>query len=101
MAYRVVILDEAQREYRDIVDYLDNVLGSPQAACGFMDEFDRQLSLIADNPELFALARLPELVGRGYRTAHVNNYVMLYKATDRLVVVAHVFHQTQDYARFV
>lgn len=101
MASDVVILDEAQREYRAIVDYLANVLKSPQAACGFMDEFDRQLSLIADNPALFALSRMPELAARGYRTAHINNYLMLYAVRDDTVVVAHIVHQAQDYARLV
>ena len=99
MAYEAVILDEAKREFRGIVDYLCNVLESPQAAANFMDEFEHQVSVISDNPELFALSRLPELAARGYRTAHVNNYIMLYKVADDLVIIAHIFHQTQDYAR--
>jgi len=101
MACKKVILDEAQREYRAIVSYLVEVLKSPQAAANFMDAFDEQLSLIAENPEIFALSRVPELAARGYRTALVNNYVMLYKAHEDKIVVAHVFHQTQDYARLV
>lgn len=101
MAYRRVILKSAQVEYREIVAYLAEVLKSPQAAVRFMNEFDYQLDLIAENPELFSLSRMPELAARGYRTAHVNNYLMLYKIQDQSVVVAHVFHQSQDYARLV
>ncbi|WP_166079049.1 type II toxin-antitoxin system RelE/ParE family toxin [Xiamenia xianingshaonis] len=101
MAYKLVILDEAKREEQDIVDYLVNVLKSPQAAAHFLDELDYQLGLIADNPQLFALSRVPELAQRGYRTVQVNNYIMLYKTEGDLVIVAHLFHQIQDYARLV
>lgn len=101
MAYEAVILDEAKREFRGITDYLCNVLESPQATAAFMGEFERQIALIVDNPELFALSRLPELAARGYRTAHVNKYAMLYKTEGDLVIIAHIFHQTQDYARLI
>lgn len=101
MAYRAVILREAQREYHDIVAYLAEILKSPQAAGNFMDEFARQLGLVRNNPELHALSRMPELASRGYRPMPVNNYVALYKIDGDAVVVAHVFHQSQDYARLV
>ena len=101
MAYRKVILDEATREYREIVIYLAEILQSLQAAADFMDEFDCQLSLVAENPLLFGLSRMPGLAARGYRTMHVNNYVALYRVKDDMVVVAHIFHQTQNYASLV
>ena len=44
---------------------------------------------------------MPELAARGYRTMHVNNYVALYRVKDDMVVVAHIFHQTQNYASLV
>lgn len=101
MAYKKVILKSAQAEYRDIVSYLVEVLKSPQAAARFMNEFDYQLDLIAEAPEMFSLSRMPELAARGYRAAHVDNYLMLYKIQGQNVVVAHVSHQSQDYARLI
>ncbi len=101
MTYKVVILEESQREYRSIVDYLSNVLKSRQAAKNFIDEFDRQVCLISDNPNVFSLSRLPELAALEYHTAFVNRYVMLYKMKEDAAMIAHIFHQTQDYARLV
>lgn len=101
MAYRVVILDEAQKEYEAIVAYLIDVLQSPQAAINFMDEFDYQVSIIRENPFIHNLSRMPELAAKGYRTVLVNHYIALYKTSQDLIVVAHIFHQTQDYARLV
>ena len=98
MAYKRKILEEAAREYREIVSYLATVLCSPDAARGFMDEFEHQLDLVCDMPELYGLSRLAVL---GYRPMRVKNYVALYKIVDDTVVIAHVFHQSQDYARLV
>lgn len=101
MTCRTVILDEAKREYRKIVDYLARVLCNNQAATGFVNEFSRQVDLIADNPNIHALSRLPELANRGYRACFIGNYVMLYKTVGKTLYIAHIFHQSQDYAKLV
>ncbi|MGO5317115.1 type II toxin-antitoxin system RelE/ParE family toxin [Paraeggerthella hongkongensis] len=101
MAYEYVILRGAQNDYRGIVEYLLDVKRSPQAARRFVDEFDRQLGIVCDNPLLHALSRMPELASLGYRSFFVNKYIVLYAFRDDRVVVAHVLHQTQDYARLV
>lgn len=99
MACEYVILKGAQDDYRGIVEYLLDVKKSPQAALRFANEFDRQLEIACDNPLLHALSRMPELASLGYRAFFVNKYVALYFYRDGRVVVAHVFHQAQDYAR--
>lgn len=101
MAYKVVVLEGAQREIKEIVNYLVNILQSPQAASNFLDEFDHQVDLLKSNPDLFAIPMLPELAAKNYHTSHINNYIMLYSVRNEYVYVAHVFHQTQDYARLV
>lgn len=100
-AYNAIVLEGAQRDYEGIVEYLLHVKKSPQAALGFMDEFDRQLDIVRENPLVHALSRMPELAGLGYRAFPVQNYVALYFFRDERVVVAHIFHQTQDYASIV
>jgi len=101
MAYSVTIAAEAMREYERIVAYLSNTLKSPKAAKGFLDEFICQVGLIRENPELHALSRMPELAAKGYRPLLVSNYVALYKIAGDAVVIAHVFHQSQDYAKLI
>lgn len=95
MAYRKVILAEAQQEYRDIVGYLVGMLRSEQAARNFMEEFDKQVNLVAENPELYGLSRVPELAERGYRCASVNNYIALYKVADGQIVVCRIVHKSR------
>ena len=101
MAYSVTIAAEARREYEQIVSYLAGTLKSPSAARGFADEFDRQVSHIRENPELHALSRMPELAAKGYRPLLVKSYVALCKIAGESIVIAHIFHQSQDYARLV
>lgn len=101
MAYRKVLLGSARQEYREIIEYLVDVLKNSQAAVDFMDEFDHQFDLIARDPELYALSSLPELAGRGYRRFLAKKYLVLYRIQGDRVVIAHIFHQSQDYARLV
>lgn len=101
MAYKRRILEEAAREYRDIVSYLATVLCCPDAARGFMDEFEYQLDFVCEMPELYGLSHLKELAVLGYHPMRVKNYVALYKIVGDVVVIAHVFHQSQDYAKLI
>lgn len=101
MAYRKVILAEAQQEYRDIVGYLVGMVQSEQAARNFIEEFDKQVNLVAESPELYGLSRVPELAERGYRCAPVNNYIALYKVADDRIVVCRIIHKSRDYARLL
>ena len=101
MACRAVILESAAREYEQVASCLADVLGSPSAAASFVDEFGHQLSLVRESPEVHALSRMPELAARGYRAMLVGGYAALCKADGDAVVAAHVFHQSQGYARLV
>ena len=101
MAYRRRILPRAESELKEIVSYLCEVLGSPGAARSFLDDFMGQVDALCEHPFMRPLSHLPELAALGYRSAPVGNYLFLYRVTDDWVVVAHVFHQSQDYARLV
>ena len=88
----VVITKTAQLEYLSIASYLEGALGSPQAAQNFKREFKEQMMRLRD---------MPELAANGYRIVHINNYLAVYKLKGDTVYIAHVFHQSQNYARYV
>lgn len=101
MGYSVIIHGQAKEDYHRIVDYLLLVSDGPTPAKRFMHEFDKQVALITADPGLYALSRVDALAELGYRSAIVNNYIMLYYTVEDTVHIAHVFHQSQDYARYV
>ena len=47
------------------------------------------------------LSHMQELAARNYQSFPVNNYVCLYKFEHETIYIAHIFHQSQDYARLV
>ena len=64
-----------------------------------MDEFDRAVEHVCAYTEMHALSPMPELAELGYRSFRVLNYIALYKVLDGGIVIAHIFHERQDYAR--
>lgn len=101
MAYNVVILKSARYEYESIVGYLAQILKNPRAAGNFVTEFEYQLDLLREQPLLRPLSHMQELAARNYRSFPVNNYTCLFKFERETIYIAHVFHQSQDYARLV
>lgn len=101
MGCRIVISHEAKREYEAIIRYLVDVLKNPQAASAFLAEFDYQVDILRQQPLLRPLSHLPELAARGYRSFPIKKYTALYKYEDDTVFIAHIFHQSQNYARLV
>lgn len=99
MAYEPRILPTACDEVEDIVAYLAS--HGVQTARRFTREYRRQLELLASGVVDYGLSNLPELAALGYHACLINSYVMLYYYEGDKVVVAHVFHQSQDYARLV
>lgn len=73
MAYKHKSLKEAACEHRVIVRYLATVLKSPDVACDFIDEFEYQLGLVCDMPELYGLSCMKELAVLRYRLVRMKN----------------------------
>ena len=99
MAYRARILEGANDELEEVVAYLSARGGD--AAADFLDAFEAQLDLICSGAVEHGLSRMPELARLGYRAALVGRYLFLYYVDGDAVVVAHLFHQRQDYASLV
>lgn len=97
MAYNVKILPTAEQEVDDIVEYL---MGHGiNTARRFLAKYRQQLEILQSGVADYGLSFLRELRGLGYHACPVNSYAMLYYYEGSDVVIAHVFHQSQDYAR--
>ena len=101
MACDYVLLPRAQADIDEVVRYLSVDLDSPAAARRFVDELSSQVAAVCAFPEMYPLSRMPEVAARGYRVMPVRRYVVLYALRDNRVVIGHVFHASQDYARYV
>lgn len=99
MTYSSRILESADRELGEIIAYLAGY--SREAARAFLNDYELQLDLICSGTIEYRLSRMPELAQLGYHCALVGNYLFLYYIEGDIVVVAHLFHQRQDYAKLV
>lgn len=101
MGYKLITLETAQREYDSILRYLAEALKSLRVGAAFRHEFTEKLRTIVETPEAMPLSHNEKLATKGYRTLRVKRYIALYRIDGNVVVLEHIFHQTQSYARYV
>lgn len=101
MACSYVLLPRAQMDFENIVRYLSVELASPSAATRFVDAVEKNIALVCGQPEMYPLSRMSEVAARGYRVMPVMRYIVLHAHRDDKIMVAHIFHSLQDYARYV
>lgn len=99
MVYKSRILESARHELENIVSYLAEY--SKDAARSFLDAYESQLDPICSSTVSYGLSRMPELALLGYHTALVGDYLFLYYIENDTVIVAHLFHQRQNYTTLV
>ncbi len=99
MIFNVRILPTANKELTDIVSYLNQ--HSKTAAKNFLDNYENQINLLRQGIVSYSLSRMPELAELGYHSAFVDDYLFLYYEEDDCIVIAHFFHQRQNYASLV
>lgn len=99
MGLSVRIEPEAEREVDEIVAYLAS--HGPNTVKRFLDTYERQLELLSTGSVDYGISKLAELAELGYHSCHINSYAMLYFIDGDELVIAHVFHQSQEYARLV
>lgn len=99
MACSVRIQPTANRELENIIFYL--LAFGPHTAKSFLDGWEQMLKELRDGVVKHRLSRFSVLARLGYHTILVNEYIVLYFKEDNAVVIAHIFHQSQDYASIV
>lgn len=101
MAHRVLYTDSFEREYDEIVCYHIEHINSPKAAENFIDAMDHALSLLAEMPAANAISTKPGFDSLELREHLVMNYVLVYRIEGDAVYLLHLFHQSQDFARYI
>ena len=97
---KVIVSDAAEAEISLINEYLS--VYSAKTASAFVDAVAAKVDMLEQGVVEFPIARDPDLAEAGYRSALINNYLMLYTVEENGDAhIAHVFHQSQDYASLV
>lgn len=99
MACKARILPTAEQELDDIAGYLAK--HSADVGKRFLDAWDRAVDNLEGMDLDYALSRFAPLAELGYRAFAVGAYVVLYRRKGGCIEIAHIFHQSRDYARLV
>jgi addiction module RelE/StbE family toxin len=92
--YKISFLDKAKDDITEIYRYISETFSSPRAANNLMDEIDKSISYLEQNPMLYPLSKID-----GYRKCVVKNYIVIYRVDDinKEILIVRVFHGTQNY----
>lgn len=101
MTYNVIMSAKANSSFNSIISHLLQLSGGSNIAKNFINDFEKKISLLSYNPEIFGYSRFQELKDKNYRYFLVKGYIALFKIEENNVVIANIFHQSQDYARLI
>lgn len=98
-AYKVKIFPSAQRDLREIVDYLNTM--SEEAALRYYDLLISGISSLSSMPERCPHPRDLALAAKGYRYLTVKNYLVFFIVNDSTVQIMRIIYAKRDYTRLL
>ncbi len=93
--YKVKIYPSAQRDLREIVDYLNTL--SPSAALRYYDKLTQEIASLSTMPERCPRPRDLALAAKGYRYLIVENYLIFYVVSGGTVQIRRILYGRRDY----
>jgi plasmid stabilization system protein ParE len=98
MAYKAIATRAFERDLNRILSYYSAL---PNAADELTVELEKAISVLIEMPELNAPMRFVSDSGRKYRRHLVKRYLVVYRVEGDVVYFARLFHQSQDYERYL
>ena len=95
--YRMNVSPAAQNDFLDIVEHLETL--SPEAAAQYYELFMEKMRMLAKNPESCPLARDTQLRLRGYRMLPIENYIVFYVISGKIVELRRILYARRQYER--
>jgi len=95
MSYRVVFLEEAERDMNGIEEYLSQFY--PSTARNFFAQLKKKLSLLEEQPFMYQVYEDDPY----FRRMVVDDYLLFYNIDEnrKLAIVHRIFHSSRDISR--
>lgn len=99
MAYKVVITEDAERDFDGFLYYLVYEKRNPQAASHLIDSFEKTKIRLSEVADKLKICSNKKLASEGYRRINFvdMDYFFLYRIDQDKVFVDNMFHFLQDY----
>lgn len=98
MSYQVVISEQAERDLRDIFEYIAIELAAPENAAGQLDRLEQAIKGLDTFPEVGHLFEMEPWKSRKLRMLPVDNYCLFYipDKTKAVVTVIRIMYKGRD-----
>ena len=93
--FAIRLLSAAEQDFNDIIEYI--LLENPSAAITISDTIEKNLNLLANNPQLGRVPNDEELLRMGYRYLIVLDYLVFYKIEAHTIFVYRIIHGARNY----
>ena len=99
MAYKIVLMQNAENDLNSCISYLLFEKKSEQAAGNLLNDFEATKVSLSNVAGSLKFCDNPKLRELGYRRINFlsHRYFMLYRIEDDVVYVDNIFHELQDY----
>jgi len=95
--FNIRISPAAQNDFLDLAEHLESL--SPTAAEQYYELFMEKVGILAKAPESCPLARDTQLRLRGYRMLPIENYIVFYVISGRIVELRRILYARRQYER--
>ena len=82
MIYQVILSDAANRDLRNIFEYIFYELKAPQSASGMLDKLEKAVLSLEEIPNRHKVIEREPWLSRKVRLMSVGNYVVIYFVDD-------------------
>ena len=98
MKYKIEISEQADKDLRNIYEYIDFELQAPENASGQIDRLEKHILSLDSMPEKYRIYDKEPWKSRGLHILPVDNYVVLYiPDTDtKVVTILRIMYSGRD-----
>jgi toxin ParE1/3/4 len=98
MIYRIDMTEQADRDLRNIYEYISFELQSPESAANQIIRLENEIMTLDEMPERFRLYENEPWRSRGLRIMPVDNYCVFYilDKEDAVVVIFSIIYSGRD-----
>ncbi len=102
MKYRIIRTDIADSQIRSIILYVAEKFGN-DVALQKLDELEKNIFALADNPDIGIEPRYPVLKRQGYKVLVLEKNLVFYKinGSKKEITIYAVVDQRQDYLNII
>ena len=97
--YQIRLLKIAEDDFTEIVTFIASE--NPIAAITIADKIEKNLELLAENPQLGRIPRDEDIRSLGYRYLIVQNYIIFYTIEKQMILIHRILHSARNYKSFL